>query len=253
MILKDKKILINGGAGLLGTAFAKKILEQGGFVSVVDPNQSKLDALSEELDSKRSIFFQLDPKNSRSVDDSINFSLKNFNKLDAVVHTAYPKSEKWGADLENLEEEFLFKDLNMQLGGTIIFSKKILKYFKKQGYGNLIHISSIQGISPPKFDHYEDTKMNSPIEYSAMKAGIISLTKYLAKYYRNLNIRVNCISPGGILDNQEEIFIKKYRNSCCSKGLLDSEDIAGTVFFLISDLSQFITGQNIIVDDGWSL
>ena len=119
----------------------------------------------------------------------------------------------------------------------------MIKYFLKQKYGNLIHISSIQGVSTPKFEHYEGTKMISPIEYSAIKAGLISITKYLAKYYKGNNIRVNCISPGGIKDNQDEIFLRKYRDSCNNKGMLDSEDISGLALFLISDDSYLLTDK----------
>ena len=95
--------------------------------------------------------------------------------------------------------------------------------------------------------------MTSPIEYSAIKSGIISITKYLSKYYKKRNLRVNCISPGGIKNNQPNIFIENYNSSCNSKGLLDSEDLTGLILFLISDKSKYINGQNIIIDDGWSL
>ncbi len=95
--------------------------------------------------------------------------------------------------------------------------------------------------------------MISPIEYSAIKAGIISITRYLSKYCKRENIRVNCISPGGIFDNQPDSFVKNYNESCQNKGMLDAEDLIGTLLFLLSKQSEFITGQNIIVDDGWSL
>ena len=81
--------------------------------------------------------------------------------------------------------ESLSKNLSLQLGGSILLSKQIIKIFKKQNYGNLIFISSIQGVSAPKFEHYKGTKMTSPIEYTAIKSGIISITKYLAKFVRN--------------------------------------------------------------------
>ena len=126
-------------------------------------------------------------------------------------------------------------------------------FFKNQGYGNLIHLSSIQGSSSPKFNHYEGTNMISPIEYSAMKAGIISLTKYLAKLYKKDNIRVNCISPGGIIDSQPVKFKNNYKKDCGSKGLLDADDLVGAMLYLISDDSKYMNGQNIIIDDGWSL
>ena len=95
--------------------------------------------------------------------------------------------------------------------------------------------------------------MSSPIEYSAIKAGIISVTKYLAKYCKKENIRVNCVSPGGISNKQPLKFIKKYNNSCSSKGMLNPDDLIGTFIFLLSNYSEYVNGQNIIVDDGWSL
>ena len=95
--------------------------------------------------------------------------------------------------------------------------------------------------------------MISPIEYSAIKSGIISITKWLAKYYKKNNIRVNCISPGGIFDGQDKIFLDNYNAECNSKGMLDPEDIVGTIIFLISSDAKYINGQNIVVDDGWSL
>ena len=128
-----------------------------------------------------------------------------------------------------------------------------MKYFLKQKKGNLILISSIQGVQAPKFNHYKNLNMTSPIEYSAIKSGIISITKYLSKYYKNRNIRINCVSPGGIKDNQPKLFTKRYRQSCNSKGLLDGEDISKLILFLLSDKSKYITGQNLIIDDGWSL
>jgi len=128
-----------------------------------------------------------------------------------------------------------------------------MKYFLKKKKGNLILISSVQGVQTPKFEHYSNLEMNSPIEYSAIKSGIISISKYLSKYYRNRNIRVNCVSPGGIKDKQPDLFVKRYRKSCNLKGLLDGKDISKLILFLISEKSQYINGQNLIIDDGWTL
>ena len=96
--------------------------------------------------------------------------------------------------------------------------------------------------------------MSSPIEYSAIKSGIISITKYLAKYYSKKNLKINCLSPGGIKDNlQKKKFIRNYKKECNSKGLLDPKDVVNTINFLLSEKSNFISGQNIVIDDGYSL
>jgi NAD(P)-dependent dehydrogenase (short-subunit alcohol dehydrogenase family) len=117
----------------------------------------------------------------------------------------------------------------------------------------LIHISSIQGIRAPKFEHYEGTSMTSPVEYAAIKAGVIAITGWLAKFHRNQGIRVNCISPGGILDSQPEIFVDRYRASCTNIGMLSAKHIGAAVHFLLSPAAKAINGQNLVVDDGWSL
>jgi NAD(P)-dependent dehydrogenase (short-subunit alcohol dehydrogenase family) len=179
--------------------------------------------------------------------------VKQFGSVDACINAAYPRTVSWGTPFEELEMEELQENLKLQLGGAIILSQRMMKHFVEQGHGNFIHLSSIMGVVAPKFENYVGTSMTSPIEYTAVKSGIISLTSWLAKYYKNKNIRVNCVSPGGILDQQPQSFLKKYRNSCTSKGMLDPTDVAGIVLFLLSDQSKYINGQNIVIDDGWSL
>ena len=179
--------------------------------------------------------------------------LRIVSKIDFAIHCMYPISNGFGDSFEDLKQENLFQDLNLQLGLAILFSQQILRQFKFQGYGDLIHISSIQGVQPPKFRHYDNTKMSSPIEYSAVKSGIISITKWLAKYYKNQNIRVNCVSPGGIKDSQPDDFIRKYREDCTNIGMLTKEQVASVIIFLLTPAASAINGQNLIVDDGWTL
>ena len=174
-------------------------------------------------------------------------------KIDTVINLSYLKNKNWGKKFLKLKPNDVKENLFLQLGTIILTSQKIIDYFINKKKGNLILFSSIQGISAPKFSHYNNTNMTSPIEYSAAKAGIINMTKYIAKFCEKKKIRVNCISPGGVLDNQPKKFIKRYKESCLSKGLLDSNDLNGIVEFLVSEKSNFINGQNIIIDDGWSL
>jgi NAD(P)-dependent dehydrogenase (short-subunit alcohol dehydrogenase family) len=95
--------------------------------------------------------------------------------------------------------------------------------------------------------------MTTPVEYAAIKSGMLHLTKYMAKYFKGKNIRVNAISPGGILDGQPREFLSEYNQKCLTKGMLDGCDLSGTLVFLLSDMSMYINGQNIVVDDGFSL
>ena len=125
--------------------------------------------------------------------------------------------------------------------------------FKEQGGGNIINIASIYGVMAPRFEIYKDTSMTMPLEYAAIKSGVINLSRYFAKYFLASGVRVNSLSPGGILDNQPESFIEAYNINCGHKGILNAEDITGSLVFLLSDLSKHMTGQNLIVDDGFSL
>ena len=244
---------MTGGAGRIGSAFCKGIIENRGKVIIGDISEEKGMALEKYLQSDDAVFIEVDTSNTKSIKNLIEAGENHFGKIDAAVHCAYPTSTQWGTSFEKIEAADLSDDLFSQLGGAILFSQQIISYFRDQGSGNLIHIASIQGVTAPKFEHYDGTDMTSPIEYTAIKSGIIAVTRYLSKYCKYQNIRVNAISPGGILDNQPADFLRSYRESCSSKGMLDSEDIVGTLIFLLSDQSQFINGQNIIVDDGWSL
>ena len=252
-MIENKIVFVTGGAGRIGSSICKSIIENNGIVIIADKNSEKGLDLEKSLNSPKAKFIYCDSTDDVSIDDAINASKDTFGRIDSAIHCAYPTSKSWGTKFENLKKDDLFLDISYQLGGAILFSQKILKYFQSSGGGNLLHISSIQGLGSPKFEHYENTNMSSPIEYSAIKSGVISITKYLSKYYKNQNIRVNVLSPGGILDGQPKIFQENYKKSCNSKGLLDPTDLNGAIIFLLSDNSNFINGQNIIVDDGWSL
>ncbi len=251
--LKNKKTLVIGGAGRIGLSISNSIIESGGTPIIVDRNKDAFERSSHNLKKEKYSFLEGDISTHKCIKKIIYESLSLHKKIDSAVYCAYPKSKGWGTNIEELQENNLRNDLYLQLGAPILFAKEILEYFSKNNGGNLINLSSIQGVCSPKFEHYQDTKMTSPIEYSGMKAGIISITKWLAKYYSNKNIRVNCISPGGIEDAQQDEFKNRYRNSCTNKGLLDSKDVSSLAIFLLSDYSYAINGQNIIVDDGWSL
>ena len=251
--LANQVVLISGGLGRLGSAFATAVQDAGGRVCIFDlVDKSDRESLS-DVSRERSVFVQGDVTNAKDIDRAIQVCKEKFGSLDAAVHSAYPTSESWGRAFEELSFDDLSANFSMQLGGSILFSQRVIRSFEQDGGGTLIHVSSIQGISPPKFWHYEGTTMTSPIEYTAIKSGVIAITRYLAKYYSHRNIRVNCISPGGILDDQPAEFLKRYRSSCVSKGMLDASDVSGVILFLLSEEACYISGQNIVVDDGWSL
>jgi len=256
-MLKDKVIVITGGAGLIGQEFVKAIVEQKGIAVIADINEkigSKVKAdLSRELDTNNIDFVKLDITSKESLLSCISYLDKRYNKIDALVNNAYPRNKNYGRHLFDVEYEDFIENLGLNLGGYFIASQQFAKYFKKQSYGNIINISSIYGVIAPKFEVYSNTAMTMPIEYAAIKSGLIHITKYMAKYFKGMNIKVNALSPGGIFDNQNEFFLKKYKDECLNKGMLDKSDLKGTLIYLLSDMSKYVNGQNIIIDDGFVL
>jgi NAD(P)-dependent dehydrogenase (short-subunit alcohol dehydrogenase family) len=114
-------------------------------------------------------------------------------------------------------------------------------------------MASIYGTLPPRFGVYDGTSMTMPVEYAVIKAGIIQLTRYMAQFYKARGIRVNALSPGGIRDAQPEAFLARYGALSGVKGMLAPTDLVGALAFLLSDESRYMTGQNLVVDDGFSL
>ena len=250
--IKGKKILVVGGAGKIGESITEEIHLSGGIPIVADANQKGINDISQKI-SKNIYSFKCEINNVESIKECLKKANSFEGEIDSVVYASYPKSKGWGSKFEELNEESLKENIFMQLGLPILFSRYCLDYFTSKGSGQLILLSSIQGIRAPKFDHYENTDMTSPIEYSAIKSGIISMTGWLAKYYKGKNVRINCISPGGIEASQPMSFKEKYKKDCLNIGLLRGKHIASLVVYLISDDSFAINGQNLIVDDGWSL
>ena len=252
-MLNDNVVIVTGGAGRIGSAISRKIIECGGRVVLVDINDKQINLLRTEFGSDLCLALNIDVGNEEGVNLVIEKAVSKFGRIDSVIHSAYPRSPQWGNKFEDIKQKYLYQDLSSQIGGSILFAQKVLEYFYNNKSGNLIFVSSIQGFMAPKFEHYKDTNITSPIEYTAAKHSLIGITRYLAKYYKGNNIRVNCVSPGGILDDQPESFLKEYKKACNDKGMLDAEDVVGAFIFLLSDLSRYVTGQNIVVDDGWSL
>lgn len=264
-MLKDKIVVITGGAGLLGKEFVKAVVENRGIAIIADINEDfgnkSLDLVYEELKIKFRIsnhkvqldFVKLDITSKESLGNCIQYLDSKYGKIDALVNNAYPRNKNYGEHFFDVEYEDFIENIGLNLGGYFVTSQQFSKYFQKQGYGNIVNISSIYGVVAPRFEIYENTQMTTPIEYAAIKSGLIHLTKYMAKYFKGMNIKVNALSSGGIFDNQAKSFLEKYKAQCLNKGMLDKSDLKGTLIYLLSDLSQYVNGQNIIVDDGFSL
>jgi len=256
-MLNNKIVVITGGAGLIGQEFVKAVVEKDGIAIIADINEeqgkSVKESLSKELNTKNIDFVQLDITSKESLKKCIKYLDDKYGKINALVNNAYPRNKNYGKHFFDVEYDDFVQNVGLNLGGYFTTSQQFAKYFQKQGYGNIVNISSIYGVVAPKFEIYEGTIMTVPVEYASIKSALMHLTKYMAKYFKGMNIKVNTLSPGGIFDNQPEPFVNAYKKECLNKGMLDKNDLKGTLVYLLSDMSQYVNGQNIVVDDGFSL
>lgn len=254
--IKDKIVVIIGGAGLLGREFVRAIVENSGMVILADKDivraRTFIAGLSKEL-RQRIMVQHVDLISKKSLDGLVRTAKKRFSHIDAIVNVAYPRNNNYGRSFDKVTYKDFCENVNIHLGGYFLSSQVFGEYFSKHGGGHIINLGSIYGVILPRFELYKGLLMSNSVEYAAIKAGVIHMTKYIAKFYKGKNVRANCISPGGILDKQSAVFLKRYGAQCLSKGMLDRTDINGVLLFLLSDASKFINGQNIIVDDGFVL
>ena len=255
-MLDGKVIVITGGAGVIGRCFSQGIAQRGGIAVAADINlkapKSPIDGLEHSFPGRIEEIY-LDITSKDSIGAVIAEVMRRHGRIDAVINNAYPRNKNYGCKLEDVTFTDFCENVDMQLGGYFLVAQQFCTVFKDQGYGNVINMSSIYGSMAPRFEVYNGTPMTMPVEYAAIKAAIEHLTRYFAQYFKGTGIRVNCLSPGGILANQPVEFLNSYNKHCATKGMLDATDLQGALLFLISDESRFITGQNIIVDDGFSL
>lgn len=255
-MLDNKVIVITGGAGLLGRNFCQAVAAQGGVAIIADINLQAAEEVAGKIAAEypgRAEAAMLDITDKTSVDGLIEALDAKYGRIDAVVNNAYPRNANFGRQFEDIEYADFCENLNLHLAGYLLVAQRFSRYFAAHGGGNIVNMASVYGVIAPRFDIYKGTKMTNSVEYAAIKSGILHFSRYLAQYLKGTGIRVNCLSPGGILDRQPESFLEAYQSYCNEKGMLDPQDISNSLVFLLSDASRYITGQNLIVDDGFAL
>lgn len=254
--LENKVVVVTGGAGAIGRTFVRAVAANGGIAIVADVDKDAATSVARDVDAAhpgRAEPALLDITSKDSITSLIKQVQDQHGRLDAVVNNAYPRNRNYGRKLEDVTYQDFCENTNSHLGGYFLVMQQFALHFRARGAGNIINMSSIYGVMAPRFDVYADTAMTMPVEYAAIKAAIVHLTRYFAQYFKKDGLRVNCISPGGIRNAQPESFLRRYDAHCGLKGMLDAQDVAGVLLFLLSDASQHVTGQNMMVDDGFSL
>ncbi|RKF17813.1 SDR family oxidoreductase [Alginatibacterium sediminis] len=253
-LLSAQKVLVLGAGGFLGSKITKKALEQGAQVIAVDLKiedlQVRLHRQGIDLDDSNVSLFELDVTSEQAVKSFFHTQ----SGITAAVNCTYPRNKSYGTHFLDVTLESFNENLALHLGSAFLVTQQCAAYFtRNQQAFSLVNISSIYGVVAPKFEIYQNTSMTTPVEYAAIKSAILHLNKYVARYINDSRFRVNSVSPGGILDNQPEPFLEAYKSNTNGTGMLDVDDVVGPVLYLISPQSLFVTGQNLIIDDGFCL
>ena len=264
--LSDKVVLVTGGAGLLGRMHSEAIAAYGGTPVLLDLSQSSVDKLSVELNKKYNtgaIGFAVDITNEHMVKFASEEILKKFSKIDGLVNNAAnnPKvesnSEKNFSRMENFSLDLWNQDIAVSLTGSFLCTKYFgFQISKNKGGGSIVNISSDLGVMAPDQRLYMQTNVAEsqqnvkPITYSVTKSGIIGLTRYVATYWADKNVRCNAMCPGGVENGQPEDFLSKVYSRIPMNRLAKPCEYQGTLIWMLSDASSYLNGAIVSVDGG---
>lgn len=242
--LENKVIVVTGGSGLIGRAILSEASMQGATVVNIDLNASGNNDIVE---------YKTDITDPARTKETLLQVKGRYRQIDGLINCSYPRTKNWAKDtFEEMPLDEWKQNIDLHLNSYYYLSQQILAIMKDQKVGVLVNFASIYGVVGNDFELYKGLNMEPPAAYPAIKGGIINLTRYLASLFGSYNVRVNCISPGGIFDNQNPEFVKRYVERVPMKRMGTPEDIAPVACFLVSDGAKYITGQNILVDGGWT-
>lgn len=262
--LTSRAAVVTGGAGLLGRQFCRTLAEAGAAVLVADVNGEAAATAAGEIKASggKAEGQAVDVGDLKSVQEMAAATQKHFGRFDILVNSAAldPKFDSSGTGKHaSAFEEYALPTweaaLRVNLTGAFLCSQAAVNAMLKQGGGVIINICSTYGLGGPDQRIYQregQPARYKPVDYTVTKAGILGLTKYLATYYGERNIRVNALTPGGVFNNHDEEFAKAYSARTVLGRMAQPDEMNGALLFLASDASSYMTGANVVVDGGWT-
>jgi NAD(P)-dependent dehydrogenase (short-subunit alcohol dehydrogenase family) len=260
--LKNKNAVVTGAAGILGRRFCAGLAESGANVAVVDLNKQVVANFAVELMDKygiKAVGIACDVSSPESVASMVDKCVLEFGELHILHNNAAGKSNDLDAFFAPFEDYTLDqwrRIMSVNIDGMFLVAQAVGRKMVSQGTGgSIIQTASIYGIMAPDQRIYEKSfymgkQINTPAVYSASKAAVVGLTKYLATYWAEKGIRVNTLTPGGVESGQNEEFKTRYSARIPLGRMAHGDEMVGALIFLASDASTYITGQNIVIDGG---
>jgi len=260
--IEGKIIAIIGATGILGTQYVKYLTERGATVVIGDVKLERCEDLLAEVMAAggKGLALQVDNTDEGSLIKFFQDIQRECGKLDVLINNAQVKPEGFYAPFESYTKDTLMEVVDGNLVGVTIACREACKVFREQGGGVIINVSSVYGITAADqrlYDgveniYFPDEKFSSPVSYAISKAGVVQLTRYLAAYYREQNIRVNCLTPGGVYDDHDPTFNQQYSYRTTVGRMADREEYNGAILFLCTDASTYMNGANLVIDGGWT-
>jgi NAD(P)-dependent dehydrogenase (short-subunit alcohol dehydrogenase family) len=250
--LDGRIALVTGGAGNVGRPIVRGLAEAGATVVLASRNEAKCKAYAAELageglqvqGEKCDLASESD---IRSLCDRI---LERHGRLDILFNNSLVRA---GGDLRHTTAAEWEVSMRVNATGLFLACQIFSEPMQAQRSGSIVNIGSIYGMVGPDFSLYEGTRLANRVDYAFAKGGMLNLTRYLASYLAQWNVRVNCVSLGGVATTDlPASFIANYTRKTLLDRMADAVDIQGPAVFLASDASRYITGANIPVDGGWT-
>ena len=257
--MAGKVVVLTGGTGRLGRHYADVLSEVGADVVLLDLRQDACDEVAADLAGRhgtKPLGLAVDIRSKPEVVAAVERIVGEYGRLDVLINNAAAEQltviDGKVLDFEDFPLELWQANLDVNLTGAFLCAQAAGKRMVAQGGGVVLNIGSIYGVVAADQRIYGASGINSSVAYATTKSGLINFTRYLASYWQGKNIRVNCLSPGGVFAGQADEFLENYTYRTMLKRMAAPDDLASALLYLVSDASAWVTGTNMIVDGGWS-
>lgn len=261
--LEGKVAIVTGACGLLGKNHCEALAEAGAKVVVADLDETASQIFAKQL-GEGHMGIGLDVSNDLSVMEAKEAVMVRYGKIDVLVNNAAindmfenPTVALELSKFENYPLNLWKKSIDVNVTGVFLCSQIFGSVMAETGSGSIINIASTYAITAPDQKLYQDENQVQTFyksaAYPTTKGAVLSFTKFLAAYWGNKGIRVNALSPGGVENGQDDFFTKNYSSRTVLGRMAKKTDYKGSIVFLASDASEYMTGANLVVDGGWTI
>jgi len=253
--MDGRVVIINGGAGRIGSQMCLALSDAGAKVVILDLDQERAEEVAQSVrdSSGEALAIAADSTDPESLGRALTQTLGTFGPPYGLVNaTQYRGSGFYGSDPADHPINAWEQVFRVNVTGVLLACQIFGKAMITNGGGSIINLSSTYGVVSADPRIYGESGVNSPISYAGSKSAILNMTRYLAIHWREKNVRVNTLVPGGVFDNQGEEFVKNYSARTPLGRMAKAEEYQGATLFMLSDASSYMTGATVTVDGGWT-